>query len=307
MKILYGVSLINSIDVTERCMYKLTLDNVIRIPSGDNARWKLILDNARSLILTDPYPGIFKKIFISFDDKEFEIYDHFYEVNVDLSNNIIETFNVKELDTKLKDIHSKLQFNYGSLIDELPQQKMIVRTLSGNEKVLEIGSNIGRNSLVIASILQNLENFLTLESDTTIAEQLKNNRDLNNFNFYIENSTLSNRKLIQKDLDKIPSEVLLDGYNWVNTISLVELQNKYNIEFDTLVLDCGSVFYYILMDMPEILNNIKLIVMENYYLDISHKNYIDVVLKSKDFYRYYIEAGGPGPCYDNFLEIWKKI
>jgi len=298
MKILYGVSRINSIDVTERCMSKLTLDNVIRIPSGDNAR---------SLILTDPYPSILKRILISFDDKEFEIYDHFNEVNVDLSNNIIETFNVKELDTKLKDIHSKLQFNYGSLIDELPQQKMIVRTFSGNEKVLEIGSNIGRNSLVIASILQNLENFVTLESDSTISEQLKNNRDLNNFNFHIENSTLSNRKLIQKDLDTIPSEVLLDGYNWVNTISLVELQNKYNIEFDTLVLDCGSVFYYILMDMPEILNNIKLIVMENDYLDISHKNYIDVVLKSKDFYRYSIEAGGPGLCYDNFLEIWKKI
>jgi FkbM family methyltransferase len=298
MKILYGVSRINSIDVTERCMSKLTLDNVIRIPSGDNAR---------SLILTDPYPGILKRILISFDDKEFEIYDHFNEVNVDLSNNIIETFNVKELDTKLKNIHSKLQFNNGSLIDELPQQKMIVRTFSGNEKVLEIGSNIGRNSLVIASILQNLENFVTLESDTTIAEQLKNNRDLNNFNFYIENSTLSERKLIQKDLDTIPSEVLLDGYNWVNTISLVELQNKYNIEFDTLVLDCGSVFYYILMDMPEILNNIKLIVMENDYLDISHKNYIDVVLKSKDFNRYYIEAGGSGLCYDNFLEIWKKI
>ena len=298
MKVLYGVSVINSIDVTERCLSKLTLDNIIRIPSGDKAR---------SLILTDPYPGIIKRILVSFDDKEFEIYDHFTELNINLSNNTIETFSVKDLDTKLNDIHSKLQFNYGSLIDELPQQKMIVKTFTGNEKVLEIGSNIGRNSLVIASILQNLENFVTLESDATISEQLKNNRDLNNFNFRVENSTLSNRKLIQNDLDTIPSEVLLEGYNWVNTISLVELQNKYNIEFDTLVLDCGCVFYYILMDMPEILNNIKLIVMKNDYLDISHKNYIDDILKSKNFYRYYIEAGGSGPCYDNFLEIWKKI
>jgi len=297
MKVLYGVSAINSIDVTERCLSKLTLDNVIRIPSGDNAR---------SLILTDPYPGIIKRILVSFDDKEFEIYDHFTELNINLSNNTIETFSVKDLDTKLNDIHSNLQFNYGSLIDELPQQKMIIRTFTGNEKVLEIGSNIGRNSLVIASILQNLENFVTLESDSTIAEQLKNNRDLNNFNFHIENSALSNRKLIQKDLDTIPSDVLLEGYKWINIISLVELQNKYNIVFNTLVLNCAGAFYYILMDMPEILNDINLIIMKNDYTDISHKNYIDDILKSKDFYRYYIEAGGWGPCYDNFFEIWKK-
>jgi hypothetical protein len=297
MKVLYGVSVINSIDVTERCLSKLTLDNVIWIPSGDKAR---------SLILTDPYPGIIKRILVTFDDKEFEIYDQFTELNINLSNNTIETFSVKDLDTKLTDIHSNLQFNYGSLIDELPQQKMIIRTFTGNEKVLEIGSNIGVNSLVIASILLNLENFVTLESDSAIAEQLKNNRDLNNFNFHIENSALSSRKLIQKDLDTIPSDVLLDGYKWINIINLVELQNKYNIVFNTLVLNCAGAFYYILMDMPEILNDINLIIMKNDYSDISHKNYIDDILKSRDFYRYYIEAGGWGPCYNNFFEIWKK-
>ena len=41
-----------------------------------------------------------------------------------------------------------------------------------------------------------------------------------------------------------------------------ELKNKYNINFDTLVLDCEGAFYYILMDMPEILENIKLIINE---------------------------------------------
>ena len=189
--------------------------------------------------------------------------------------------------------------------EELPEQKMAVRYLTGNEKVLEIGGNIGRNSLIIASILKS-NNFVTLESDVNIAKQLKENRDLNNFDFHIENSALSNRKLIQKGWDTIPSEILMDGFSWVSTITLEQLKSKYNIEFDTLVLDCEGAFYYILMDMPEILENINLIIMENDYKNLSHKQYIDNILKENNFYRDYVEAGGWGPCYENFFEVWKK-
>ena len=86
----------------------------------------------------------------------------------------------------------------------------------------------------------------------------------------------------------------------------VWLKNKYNINFDTLILDCEGAFYYILMDMPEILNNIKLIIMENDYFEISFKNYVDEILKNNNFYIEYSEPGGWGPCCHNFFEVWKK-
>jgi hypothetical protein len=81
----------------------------------------------------------------------------------------------------------------------------------------------------------------------------------------------------------------------VNTITLDQLNRKYNIQFDTLVLDCEGAFYYILMDMPEILDNIKLIIMENDYLNFSEKQYIDDVLIKNNFYRDYVETGGWQP------------
>ena len=189
--------------------------------------------------------------------------------------------------------------------DELPEQKMVARYLTGSEKVLEIGGNIGRNSLVIASIVEN-SNFVVLECDIGIASQLLENRDLNNFKFYIESAALSNRKLIQKAWDTIPSDTLLNGYKWVNTITLEQLRNKYSIEFDTLVLDCEGAFYYILMDMPNILDNIRLIIMENDYHDITHKKYIDYILRQNNFTIDYVEQGGWGPCYNNFFEVWKR-
>ena len=197
-------------------------------------------------------------------------------------------------------------------MEELPEQRMAVRYLTGTEKVLELGGNIGRNSLVIASILQDSQNLVTLESNHNIANQLRENRYINNLQFHIESSALSKRKLLQKGWDTLASDTLIEGYNWVNIINLDELNAKYNIKFDTLVLDCEGAFYYILLDMPEILDNINLIIMENDYVDISHKQYIDNILIKNNFYRDYIEPLGfiMCPCHevcgDFFFEVWKR-
>ena len=294
IKILYGIKE-NRKDVTEICLTKLTNNNIITIPNGDNNRARLFSDHL---------VGKVKTIYIVIDDREFE-YDHLQTIKVNLNNSTIHVSDEKDFNNKLSTIHSKLQLKYGTFKDELPEQKMAVRYLSGNERVLEIGGNIGRNSLIIASIVNN-DTFVTLESDIRISKQLAENRDINKFTFHIENSALSKRKLIQKGWETKPSDVLQSGHVWVNTINLDELKSKYKIDFDTLILDCEGAFYYILMDMPEILDGIKLIIMENDYNNIAHKNYVDSVLKDYNFYNEYKEAGGWGCCYNNFFEVWKK-
>ena len=295
MRIFYGNSN-KLIDVTDICLSNLTKNNIIRIPSGDKNRAKYF---------TDPLIGIVKKIIIIFNNNSTE-YDHNMQIKINKINNLITTITNDDINNTIKNIHSKLKLKYGSFDEELPEQKMVVRYLTGNEKILEIGGNIGRNSLIIASILQDNANLVTLECDTNTAKQLNENRHINDFNFHIENSALSNRKLIQKGWDTIPSDTLQEGYSWVNTITFDNLKTKYNIEFNTLVLDCEGAFYYILMDMPEILNNINLIIMENDYWDISHKNYIDEILLQNNFINDYTECGGWGPCYNKFYEVWIK-
>jgi FkbM family methyltransferase len=292
MKIYYGIEN-QTIDVTDICLSKLMKNDIITITSGDSNR---------ANFFTDPLPGILKKIFI--DNDGFTEYDAFTTIKINLLTNEIRTTNESDVMNKLTSIQSKLQLNYGSFQDELPEQKMSVRYLTGNEKVLEIGGNIGRNSCIISSIVG--DNLVTLESDLTIANQLRENRDSNHLSFHIENSALSNRKLIQHSWNTIPSDTLLEGYNCVNTITYSELLMKYDIDFDTLVLDCEGAFYYILMDMPEILNNIQLIIMENDYTDLSHKIFIDDILTKNNFAKHYVESGGWGACENFFFEVWKK-
>jgi FkbM family methyltransferase len=296
--VFYGI-FDNHRNVTDICLNQLTINNIITIPNGDYNR---------ANFFTDHLPGIEKKIFITMNNNGYE-YDQTYIVKINLNDftmnaqSVIE--DVNRVNNKINIIHNTLKINHGHIREELPEQKMVVRYLTGNEKVLEIGANIGRNSLVIASIVNN-DTFLTLECQPDIYKQLEENRKLNNFTFHTENSALSKRKLIQRGWDTKPSDVLEEGFAWVNTITLDELKLKYKIDFDTLVLDCEGAFYYILKDTPEILDNIKLIIMENDYHIMSHKEYVDSVLKSYGFYNDYKEAGGWGGCYNNFFEVWKK-
>jgi FkbM family methyltransferase len=295
MKILYGVS--NScIDVTDICIKKMSHNLTITIPSGDANR---------AYNFTDPVIGVHKKIFVVTNN--FVEYDEHHIVKINMVDFTVTGIYDYDTDVKISLIHSNLKLKYGIFSDELPEQKITVRQLKGHEKVLEIGGNIGRNSLVISSILHNSNNLVTLECDPNIANKLRENRDINNFEFHIETSALSKKKLIQRGMDTIQSDVLLNGYTPVNIISLEELKNKYNIVFDTLVLDCEGAFYYILMDMPEILENINMIIMENDYGDINHKKYVDQVLTDNDFYCDYVEPGGWDPCFNNFYEVWKRV
>lgn len=298
-QIYYGIIDNYYIDVTRICIEKLLHNNIITIP------WS---DYTRSYYFTDPLHNILKKIYIKINDETLKEIDNHTSVSIDITNYNITTINYYDIQHKLFCIHNKLNFNFGNIKDELPEQMMVVKYLTGYEKVLEFGSNIGRNSLVIASILKEKDNnnFVTLESDETIAEQLKYNRDINNFNFHIINAALSKNKLIQSGWNTFVSNTLLDGYKFINIISLDEIYSKFNIAFDTLIIDCEGAFYFILLDFPEILNNIKLIIMENDYIDISHKNYIDDVLKKNNFYVEFCESGGWGPCSANFYEVWKK-
>jgi FkbM family methyltransferase len=279
-----------SIDITDICFTRLNNNGTIMIPFGDHNR---------SRFFGDPCPNVLKSIYIN--NVEYK-----NDTRIKINNETIVIVDDNYVNNCLENIHSKLKINYGNFNQELPEQRMVARYFTGNEKVLELGGNIGRNSLIIGSLVND---FVVLEPDTDSFNKLSENKNMNNLNFFVENSALSKRNLIQQGWHTIESDVLLDGYTPVNIISLQELNNKYNINFNTLVIDCEGAFYWILLDFPEILNGINLIIVENDYIDISHKEYIDNVLNISGFYVDYSESGGWAftcPYSKNFFEVWKR-
>jgi FkbM family methyltransferase len=205
---------------------------------------------------------------------------------------------------KLKEIHSKLKLLYGNFSEEYPEQLMVAMFLPSNSKVLELGANIGRNSCVIASILDDSKNLVSLESCKETIFYLTKNRNKNRLHFNIENAALSKVPLIQNGWISIPSTEVLPGYFKVNTITFDQLQNKYKMKFDTLVVDCEGALYYILKDAPEILKDIQLIIIENDFTKASHYQYVFDLFKKNGFEIVFNEKSCWGE--NGFYQVWKK-
>ena len=306
----YGVS-DNLLDVTNVAYSQAVTQNILYIPSNDGNR---------AAIFTDPLPGVLKSIFIKDLSTGLEgVFDSSKDIFIDLGSariflgaaappHILANFPNFRDTSRYTQLRAGLKLDFGTFDDEFPEQMMVVKYLRGDEKVLEIGGNIGRNSMIIAAILNQCGNsqFVCLECDQNSATMLTHNKALNNLEFFIEPSALSNRKLIMQGWNTIVSDVVLEGYVEVQTITLDQLTAKYNIAFDTLVLDCEGAFYYILIDMPQILVSVKTVIMENDYHDLAHKLYINEVLRNNKFEVVHSQAGGWGVCQPFFFEVWQR-
>jgi FkbM family methyltransferase len=209
---------------------------------------------------------------------------------------------------KLNLLHESLKLNHGSFKDEYPEQLMSMMYIQPEDIVLELGANIGRNSLIISSLLNNSEQLLSFETNTNDSIKLNENKNLNNFNFLIENCAISKVQLFQKDWTTKPIEEINDIKNWVSikTMNWQEVQDKYNKKFDVLIADCEGALYYILKDEPLFLETFKTIIIENDFFDFNHKTFVDEEFKKFNFKKVYNQTGGWEPCANFFYEVWKK-
>lgn len=229
----------------------------------------------------------------------------------------------------------KLTLVHGSFNDEVPEQFMSVMFIQPDDVVLEIGGNVGRNSCVISSILNDSTNLVVIESSVDEAKKLQENRDVNHLQFHIENSAISPMKMYQyRDMTR--QVCFIDPTNlhvWteVQTITYPDLKMKYNKNFNVLVVDCEGALMFILRDFPEIMNGIEKIIIENDFFNLhsyppmffpDDKEYVDTVFKNHGLKRVYVK-GFECPCRngpdtlmcewcksfvfrDNFYEAWSK-
>jgi hypothetical protein len=312
MKILYG-SKKDNIDITFLALTLFSDGLTLKIDSGDHYR---------ANTFGDPCQGVSKSIIIKEDSNEV-----FFDASTDCIYNVsmykfnknespIKTlikYGLKKFSSKteyLHYMHSIINLKHGNFHSEYPEQVMAVTYIPSTAKVLEIGSNVGINSMILASILDNDKNLVTLECEPKHIPFLEENRKCNGYTFNIEPSALSKVKLIQRGWHTFPLEgntVPADS-KIVSTISFEDLEKKYSITFDTIVADCEGAFFYIVQEEPYIMKNINLFLVENDYIHEYQKTAVEKFLMANGFSRIYSLGGGfkNSPCADSFYEAWKK-
>lgn len=302
MKVFYGI-VGKYLDITSH------FKDQVYIPSSDDKRAK---------IFSDPLYGVLKHVLIIDDngaslkiDSDSE-YLNFLEngklFHMNSSNNqkLINNKSLTEED-KLQIIHNNLKIDFGNKYEELPEQLLCVKYIKPEHRVLEFGGNIGRASCVIGSILSDSKNLLVFESDKENAKKLIQNRNSNNLVFNVEPCALSNKKLMQKNWDTYNLiEPLPLGFFKVDTMNFTEFQDKWGLDFDILVVDCEGAIYDIFKDMPEIIKNIKVVLIENDFHELSKGLFVHDFLKQNNFKVDYEKSGGWGDFYNNFYQAWVK-
>jgi FkbM family methyltransferase len=297
-------------NVTQKA-HKLVQDDCLRIPAGDCKRRDAF---------GDPLPGILKSVKIVHGDHE-TTYDSLAEVEiytpnlVDLQTMVATRKQVWESDIKslpdpverLAWMHQNLDLVQGSFQEEYPEQLMAVTYLKPDAMVLELGANIGRNTCIIATVLNDDKQLVTLECDPVSCDILQQTRDLNGLNFHIENTALSKVLLAQQGWNTVEyTDSLPDGHVPVKTITFPELEAKYDRKFDTIVADCEGALFQILRDEPTLLTNITTVILENDFTTIEPKRFVDEQFTKFGLKSVFSQAGGWGPCYGVFFQVWMR-
>tara|TARA_B110000037_G_scaffold138034_1_gene156254 strand:+ start:4052 stop:4717 length:666 start_codon:yes stop_codon:yes gene_type:complete len=215
---------------------------------------------------------------------------------------------------QLEIIHSKLNFT-GNLKTEIPEQIMTVKHILPDDCVLELGGSIGRNSCVINSILTDKTKHVVVEPSKTELNILIKNRDSNKLGFQVENSAISNKQLYSKHWHTF--EIPVEGSVPVNCLTYNDFKQKYNLPFNVLVIDNEGNFVKMMKDSIDILDNIRMIIIEHDFNTEDDYEYFKNILKNegfecKDVYSK-IEKYGPGMKWSDglqsdpiFVSVWKS-
>ena len=217
---------------------------------------------------------------------------------------------------KLIDIHNGLSFsNKSQLNTEIPEQLMAVKHITPDSVVLELGGSIGRNSCVINSILDTKTNHVVVEPSKKELSILQQNRDSNNFEFFIENSAISKVPLYSLNWQTYPTQI--PGSVEVNTIGYNGVLEKYKLKFNTLVIDNEGHFVGMLKDFPTILDGINLLIIEHDFNTEDDLCYFKKTMTQSGFIMNDMflknDRYGPGMNWHDglntdpiFVSVWKK-
>ena len=140
---------------------------------------------------------------------------------------------------------------------------------------------MGRNSCVINTILKDKTKHVVIEPSLREEKQLLHNRDKNSLQFQVEFSAISERPLYSLGWYTFTEE--LPNSTQVDVITYDMLRKKYTMDFNVLVIDNEGNFVSMLKSFPDILDGIRLIIIEHDFNTQEDLDYFKEKLRENNF------------------------
>lgn len=148
---------------------------------------------------------------------------------------------------------------------ELMEQLFLQQYVKPNDSVLQLGANIGTSCILVDKLIDNKKMNVCLEPIKEVYDVLVKNKKYNECGFIPVLGLLSNEKSVKMNKhgnDLNGSFVSKDGELEVTTYTLSELESMINSKFSVLFVDCEGCFIQVLRDFPEILKDLRTIIIE---------------------------------------------
>jgi FkbM family methyltransferase len=165
--------------------------------------------------------------------------------------------------------------------------------------VLELGARYGTVSCVINSRLNNKNNQVSVEPDSRVWKALEKNMIRNNCKFNILKGVISNSPLELTNLSNhygYGTTTVKSSSSSIPNYSLKEVEELYDLKFNTLVADCEGFLESFMDDNPQLYDELTLIIFEKDCPDkCNYKKIIDN-----------LKAHGFKNVISGFHEVWRK-
>jgi FkbM family methyltransferase len=195
----------------------------------------------------------------------------------------------------LNENNKLIQHNF----NEKPEQEQAKTYITNDSVVLELGARYGTVSCIISKKISNSLNLVSVEPDDRVWSALETNM-LNNYcNFHIIKGAISKKPLrltnhVQNNGYDIRTEV--DNNGSVACYTVNEIEQKFNLKFNTLVADCEGFLEIFFDENPQMYEQLNLIMFEKDCPNICNYNRIIENLKLHRFRN----------LVSGFHEVWKK-
>ena len=164
-----------------------------------------------------------------------------------------------EVVSRLASIHKS--YAKEDMCDELPEQLFHTAFVKKGDRVLELGANIGRSTLVLAKQVSPAGAVYASESQQDIRQKLQTILSRNKVDKIVKIfPAFSKKSLIAKSWNTKywdSKKQLPSGWKYVETAQIP--RDKYNV----LVADCEGCLLPMLEEFPDMLNSVNKIIIEN--------------------------------------------
>lgn len=214
--------------------------------------------------------------------KKILVYEKDYIIRI--NSNLESLFNYEKIHIE-EDIDNIFYDEYNNIINikeyEYPEQKLAMKYISNESIVLELGARYGTVSCIINKIISNPNNMVVVEPDERVWGALEKNMKNNKCNFNIVKGFISRKhlSLINKDTGSATTSIIDNNSN-INSYTIEEIEEKYNLQFNTLVADCEGYLEEFLDENPKLYSQLKLILFEKDYPNkCNYNNIINNLIK----------------------------